>query len=97
MANIDEPYGKLDSEEKKDSVSRNFWNLGRNTSYRQGGSLSYNVPLNKIPATDWISLNAKYLFDYTWQTGPLAILGNTNQLGVTHPLVTPSKTAIQNN
>lgn len=82
MANIDEPYGKLDSEEKKDSVSRNFWNLGRNTSYRQGGSLSYNVPLNKIPATDWISLNAKYLFDYTWQTGPLAILGNTNQLGV---------------
>jgi len=82
IANIDEPYGKLDTEAKKDSVSKNFWNLGRNTDYRHGGSLSYNVPLNKIPATDWISLNAKYLFDYHWQTGPLAINPTTNQLGI---------------
>ncbi|MBL0340348.1 MAG: cell surface protein SprA [Bacteroidetes bacterium] len=82
IANIDEPYGKLDTEAKKDSVKNNFWNLGRNIDYRHGGSLSYNVPLNKFPATDWISLNAKYLFDYHWQTGPLAIITQTNQLGI---------------
>lgn len=44
--------------------------------------MSYNVPLNKFPATDWISLNAKYLFDYHWQTGPLAVIAQTNQLGI---------------
>ncbi len=82
LANIDEPYGKLDTEEKKDTVRDNFWNLGRNTNYRQGGSLSYNVPLSKIPATDWITLNAKYLFDYNWQTGPLTILPVNNQLAI---------------
>ncbi len=82
IANIDEPYGKIDTQEKKDSVKSNFWNLGRNIDYRQGGSLSYNVPLNKFPATDWISLNAKYLFDYHWQTGPLAVITQTNQLGI---------------
>jgi cell surface protein SprA len=82
IANIDEPYGRLDSEQKRDSVRESFFNLGRNIDYRHGGSLSYNVPLNKFPLTDWISVNAKYLFDYHWQTGPLAILSNTNQLGV---------------
>lgn len=82
IANIDEPYGKLDSQEKKDSVRTNFFNLGRNTDYRHGGSLSYNVPLNKFPLTDWISVNAKYMFDYHWQTGPLAVLTTTSQLGV---------------
>ncbi len=83
LANIDEPFGRLDTEEKKDSVKENFWNLGRNTDYRHGGSLSYNVPLSKFPATDWISMNAKYIFDYHWQTGPLAFFGNNNsQLGI---------------
>ncbi len=82
IANIDEPYGKIDTEEKKDSIRDNFFDLGRNTDYRHGGSLSYNVPLNKFPFTDWISLNAKYLFDYHWQTGPLAFIGTTNQLGI---------------
>jgi cell surface protein SprA len=82
MANIDEPYGKLDTEEKKDSVRENFWNLGRNTNYRQGGSLSYNVPLSKFPATDWITMNAKYLFDYQWFTGPLAVSNISNNLVV---------------
>ncbi|MDQ3049643.1 MAG: cell surface protein SprA [Bacteroidota bacterium] len=82
LATIDEPYGKVDTEAKKDSVWDNFFSLGRNTDYRHGGSLSYNVPLNKFPLTDWISVNAKYLFDYHWQTGPLAFIGTTNQLGI---------------
>lgn len=71
LANIDEPYGRLDTQEKKDSVKTNFWNLGRNINYRHNGSVSYNVPLNKLPLTDWINLNARYIFDYSWQSGPL--------------------------
>ncbi len=82
LANIDEPYGKLDTEEKKDTVRKNFWNLGRNTDYRHGGSLSYTLPLAKFPITDWINVNFKYLFDYHWLTGPLAIVPVSNQLGI---------------
>ncbi len=82
LATIDEPFGAIDTEAKKDSMWDNFFSLGRNTDYRHGGSLSYNVPLNKFPLTDWISVNAKYLFDYHWQTGPLAFIGTTNQLGI---------------
>ncbi len=82
LANIDEPFGKLDTEEKRDSVRKNFWNLGRNTDYRQNGSFSYNVPLSKLPLTDWIAVNAKYMFDYRWQTGPLSIIPQTNALTI---------------
>ncbi len=71
LANIDEPYGRLDSPEKKDSVRTNFWKLGRNINYRQNGSVGYNVPLNKLPLTDWMTLNLRYLFDYSWLSGPL--------------------------
>jgi cell surface protein SprA len=71
LANIDEPFGRLDSPEKKDSVRTNFWKLGRNINYRQSGSVGYNVPFNKLPLTDWINLNLRYLFDYSWLSGPL--------------------------
>jgi len=82
LATIDEPFGRLDTPEKRDSVRKNFWSLGRNTDYRHTGSFSYNLPLNKIPITDWISVNSKYMFDYHWQTGPLSLAPVTNQLAV---------------
>jgi cell surface protein SprA len=82
LANIDEPYGKLDTEAKKDSVRQNFWDFGRNTDYRHSGSLSYNVPLSKLPLTDWMTLNLRYQFDYHWQTGPLGYVGPFNQIAI---------------
>ncbi|HEX5003346.1 MAG TPA: cell surface protein SprA [Bacteroidia bacterium] len=82
LANVDEPYGKIDTEAKKDSVRKNFWDFGRNTDYRHTGSLSYNVPLSKLPLTDWITLNLRYQFDYHWQTGPLGYVGQFNQVTI---------------
>ncbi len=71
LARIDEPEGALDTKAKRDSMWSNFWQLGRNTDYRQEGNLSYNVPLNKFPITDWINMNARYGFSYHWTASPL--------------------------
>jgi len=65
-ARIDEPYGRLDTKEKKDTVERNFFAGGRNTAFTQTINLSYNVPLNKLPITDWTTLQLRYTANYRW-------------------------------
>lgn len=70
---VDEPDGRIDSKGKRDSIKDNIFGrnfvLGRNKQYQHSGNLSYQVPLNKFPLTDWISLNAKYGFNYGWNAG----------------------------
>ncbi len=78
-ARIDEPEGALDTKAKRDSMWRNFRNLGRNTDYRQEGNITYNLPLNKLPITDWISMNARYGFSYHWSASPLIYDPITNE------------------
>ena len=85
-ANIDEPAGKLDKsdpyyKEKIDTIWSNVWNFGRATSYHQTFSLNYQVPLNKIPLFNFISLNTRYNSSYNWTSAPLALrsLGHTIQ------------------
>lgn len=65
-ARIDEPSGRIDTKEKKDSVSSNFWKFGRTTNYYHSATVSFNVPLNKIPALDWTSVTLTYGTDYRW-------------------------------
>jgi cell surface protein SprA len=85
-ANIDEPAGRLDKsdpyyKEKMDTIWNNVWDFGRVTSYNQAFSLNYQVPLNKIPVFNFISLNTRYNSSYNWTSAPLALkqLGNTIQ------------------
>ena len=86
QANIDEPDGILSKEdpfykEKMDTIWKNFWDFGRATSYNQSFGLNYQVPLNKIPLLNFISLNTRYNANYNWTAAPLALksLGNTIQ------------------
>ncbi|HJY22221.1 MAG TPA: cell surface protein SprA, partial [Hanamia sp.] len=65
-ARIDEPYGRLDTKAKRDTVKRNFFAGGRNTVFSQSVNLSYNVPLNKLPLTDWTTLRLRYTANYRW-------------------------------
>ena len=65
-ARIDEPYGRLDTKAKKDTVERNFFSGGRNTLFTQSINFSYNVPLNKFPLTDWTTLRLRYTANYRW-------------------------------
>ena len=65
-ARIDEPFGRLDTKEKKDSVSRNFWKGGRNTIYNQTVNASYTLPINKLPLLDFTRVDLKYQAKYNW-------------------------------
>ncbi|MEO9144370.1 MAG: cell surface protein SprA, partial [Ginsengibacter sp.] len=63
---IDEPEGRLDTRAKKDTVRQNFFSGGRNTVFNQVINLSYNVPLSKLPLTDWINMHLDYTANYNW-------------------------------
>ena len=85
-ANIDEPFGSLDRsdpeyKQKMDTIWNNFWNSGRPTSYHQTVSLNYQVPLNKLPIFNFMSLSTRYNGNYNWNAAPLSLenLGNTIQ------------------
>ena len=77
-ANIDEPAGKLDKSDpfydnKIDTIWQNFWNFGRATNYHQTFGMNYQVPLNKIPIVNFISLNTRYNASYNWTAALPAI------------------------
>ena len=77
-ARIDEPFGRIDTKEKKDSIRKNFFKGGRNTNFQQNINLSYTVPTQKIPLLDWTTVRASYNVKYNWQAASLLArnLGN---------------------
>lgn len=87
-ARIDEPFGRIDTREKKDSVRNNFFKGGRNTRYHQEATFTYNFPTNKLPLLDWTSLRASYKADYDWIGASLLArnLGNSITNGQTKNL-----------
>lgn len=89
---VDEPFGRIDTKVKQDSLLRNFLKGGRNTLYNHNANATYNVPTNSFPLLDWTTLNISYRTTYNWiGASRLAInLGNTiqnsNQAGATAEL-----------
>jgi cell surface protein SprA len=67
----------------RDSLRSSLRNFGLTTNYNHSTSVSYNVPLNKIPLLDWTSLTARYTGTYDWQRGPLVEAGVEDTLGHT--------------
>ncbi|MFT3746800.1 MAG: cell surface protein SprA [Agriterribacter sp.] len=80
-ARIDEPAGRVDTKIKKDTLWKNLFKGGRNVLFNQRADFTYNLPTNKLPATDWINANVSYKTTYSWiGASRLAInLGNTIQ------------------
>ncbi len=87
-ARIDEPFGRIDTKEKKDSVKKNFWDGGRNTHYHHEGTLTYTLPTSKLPLLDWTTVRASYTAKYDWIAGSLddRELGNILTNGQTRNL-----------
>ncbi len=83
FARVDEPYGRLDTKEKRDSVLHNFLKGGRNTLYQQRATISYTLPLSKFPFADWITARYNYATNYNWIGASLLAvkLGNTLENG----------------
>ena len=84
-ARIDEPFGRIDTKEKKDSVRKNFFKGGRNTRFHQDATFTYNFPTSKFPFLDWTSIRASYKAEYDWIGASLLAkpLGNTLTNGQT--------------
>lgn len=80
-ARIDEPFGRIDTKEEKDSIKSNLFKGGRNTSYRQEATVNYTLPTQLIPLLDWTSIRATYNTRYNWLAASLLPeakrLGNT--------------------
>ena len=66
---IDEPEGELDTKEKRDSLWYNLRNLGRTKNFQQNVTLSYKIPLQKLPITDWITTQGRLNIKYAWIGG----------------------------
>ncbi len=75
-AEIEEPYTPVNKdlypdryEAWKDSVKTSLRHFGRPLTYASTFNGSYTVPLSKIPAMDWMSLDGSYASTYGWNRG----------------------------
>ena len=87
-AEVEEPYGPVNKNlypdeytAWKDSVKQSLFRMGRPMDYQQTFSASYQAPLSKIPALDWVSADASFNSSYNWNRG--TILDNGVSLGNT--------------
>jgi cell surface protein SprA len=81
---VDEPYGRINTKEKKDSIWSSLLKGGRNTLFNQVASFSYALPISKIPLLDFVTANVKYQASYKWigASRLAANLGNILENGV---------------
>jgi len=80
-ARIEEPFGELNTEAKKDTVRNNLYNFGTMSAYNQTGNLSYEVPTRKIKFLDWTTLNLSYRSSFSWDQAPPATSFIGNRIG----------------
>lgn len=83
QSRIDEPNGRIDTRLKRDTVLDNLKKFGRNTHYGQTMNVSYGLPLNKFPLTDWTTLRGTYATTYDWTSASLLAKNLGNTLGNT--------------
>jgi cell surface protein SprA len=68
-------------QEFMDTIRSQMNTFGRTMDYTHNYSVSYTLPFDKLPITNWLSSNVKYAGTYNWQRAPLgqAEFGNTIQ------------------
>ena len=80
---VDEPEGKVDTQEERDALRDSVLSFGRPTMYHHQFDARYTVPINKFPLTDWISLTLNYDGTYDWNAGSMALINDSINLGNT--------------
>jgi len=87
LAFIGETPGRVNAKDKdeyslwKDSVLTSIKNFGEVTRYDHTIGITYTLPLDKFPVTDWVTVNTGYTTGYQWDRAPLTqdTLGATIQ------------------
>lgn len=76
----------------KDTIGGQIRSLGITTDYSHDYSFKYSLPLEKIPATDWMNANITWRGAYNWQRAPFGqeeygnIIQNSRNVNVTTQL-----------
>lgn len=84
-AYIEEPTiypdkGTEEWQKYKEEVWREVLSFGTTQNFNQSVKLTYNLPLRKLPLTDWMKLAASYQGLYSWAASPKSVqerFGNT--------------------
>ena len=84
---VGEPPGRVNAKDKpnyqlwKDSVIQSIGKFGLPTQYDHTVNVTYTLPLDKLPITDWMTVNTTYGAGYKWDRAPLTqdSIGNTIQ------------------
>lgn len=78
-ARVDEPVGRLDTREDKDSVWHSFFAGGTMQNFNQTINLTWDVPINKLPFLDFLRTPVTYRTSYNYMgtTQALASMGST--------------------
>ncbi|WP_400193341.1 cell surface protein SprA [Hymenobacter sp. B81] len=63
----------LVAQQNRAAIKRNLQRGGRTTNFNQTIALTYRLPLDKFPLTDWLSADTRYAANYTWQAASTAI------------------------
>ncbi|QJX49166.1 cell surface protein SprA [Hymenobacter taeanensis] len=66
----DDDISKRNREQLRDNL---FKRGGRTTNFNQTVAITYRLPLDKFPLTDWLSADARYAANYTWQAASTAL------------------------
>ncbi|MDP1621034.1 MAG: cell surface protein SprA [Bacteroidales bacterium] len=72
QAYINEPPGLIDRS-NRDKVWDEIFALGTKNNYNQAVNITWDVPIGKIPALDFISVQAGYVANYRWTASPISI------------------------
>lgn len=78
MSRIDEPEGRINTGDKRDSLWSAVGRFGRNTFFTQKIDITYNVPTSKLPALSWTTLNLVYNANYDWTAASLVAYDQGN-------------------
>jgi len=73
---VDEPEGAVDRKKDnwdhmRDSIWSNVMRGGRTTQYNHTTTVNWTLPINKFPIFSWVTANASYTGNYTWNAAPL--------------------------
>ena len=77
---VDEPRGDLNTQEKRDSLWSNFKKLGRIKNFDQNIRLTYRLPLEKIPLTDWMTADYNHTIGYHYQANTYGAMDSNGEL-----------------
>jgi cell surface protein SprA len=68
-----EAPGKVDKVPDSLNIWKQFWSGGQMNNYNQQFSITWEVPLSKIPILNWIGVSLGYQAGYRWAASPTSI------------------------